>query len=440
MGAEILRTSVIIPTYNRADYLPQALQSVFDQTLSPFEVIVVDDGSTDNTADVVRAFEPRVRYFRHDHNKGVSAARNSGLEAAQGEIIAWLDADDLWEPDFLATVISLLAADQELDGVYTGFVLIDAVGNILSQSSQRVVPPSELFSSLVDDNFIQTPAIVVRRKCFEQVGSFDTRFGICEDYDMWLRLAKVFTIMGLPAPLVRIRVHENSTLADTAAFAQFRLAVIQKHFGPLEGALPTWPEDKRRAYAQTFRSIALRYIQDGQPDEGWQFLEKAVSIWPALLDRLDTYYDLVCGDQPRGYRGQADLLDIEGNGAEMLNWLAHLLVGAGPSLAFMRRLAYGNAYLALAMLSDQIGRWAAARRYLFRAVKANPRLMGSYPVIRRLLKLSAGQRLVRTTQRLRSYLHLAVKRSVSTSGNCTSVRLVTKGIKLDHVTEKKRQI
>jgi len=398
---ETLRVSVIIPTYNRADYLPQALQSVFDQTLDPFEVIVVDDGSTDNTTDVVRAFEPRVRYFRHDHNKGVSAARNSGLEAAQGEIIAWLDADDLWEPDFLATLIPLLAADPRLDGVYSGFVLMDAAGNILPQSSQRVVPPSDLFSSLIDTNLIVTPAIVARKKCFEQVGNFDPQFGIAEDYDMWLRLAKVFTIMGLPAPLVRIRVHESNTLQDTAAFSRFRLAVIQKHFGPLEGALPTWPEDKRRAYAQTFRSIALRYIQDGQPDEGWQFLEKAVSIRPALLGQLDTYYELACGDQPRGYRGQADLLDIEGNGAEMLRRLDRLFAEAGPTLEPLRRRAYGNACLALGLLSDLADRSKVARCYLLHAAITCPSLLVTSQLPCKLLKTCMGSRVIEAVRWLR---------------------------------------
>lgn len=391
---ETLRVSVIIPTYNRADYLPQALQSVFDQTLDPFEVIVVDDGSTDNTADVVRAFEPRVRYFRHQHNKGISAARNSGLEAARGEVVAWLDADDLWEPDFLATVIPLLVADEGLDGVYTGLVRIDAAGNILPQFSQRVVPPADLFSSLIENCFIQTSTLVTRKRCFEQAGDFDPQFGICEDYDMFLRLSKTFTIAGVPTPLVRYRVHEHNIVSDTDAFCQFRLALTQKHFGKPEGNPRTWSGERRRAHAHAFRSVALKCIRDGQPDQGWRYLEEAVSIWPDLLGRLDTLYELACGDQPGGYRGQADLLDIEGSGAEMLKRLDTLFAKGNPAIETMRRPAYGNAYSALGMLSDQAGRWTAARRYLFQAVKANPRLLASYPVVRRLLKLCAGQRLV----------------------------------------------
>lgn len=390
----MLRVSVVIPTYNLANYLPQALQSVFDQSLSPFEVIVVDDGSTDNSAELVRTFDSRLRYFRQDH-KGVSAARNLGLEVAEGEVIAWLDADDLWEPEFLATVIPLLEADGGVDGVYTGFVHIDEAGNTLPQPGQKVVPPPELFGALIENCFVLTPTIVVRSRCFEQVGYFDPELEICEDYDMWLRLAETCTIVGLPYPLVKIRVHPSNTTRNTDNFCRFRLTLTQKHFGELEGNPQAWSDDKRRAHAHAFSDVAMKYNQDGRHDLGWRYFEKAISIWPDLLSQLGTFFELACGDQPRGYRGQAHTLDIEANEIQMLSQLGTLFAKAGPALQAVRRQAYGNAYLTLGILSDQAGRWRSARRYLIQAIKANPRLLASYPVVRRLLKLWAGQRLVR---------------------------------------------
>lgn len=406
------RVSVIIPTYNRADYLAHALQSVFDQTLAPFEIIVVDDGSTDSTSDVMRGLRERVRYYRQNH-KGVSAARNLGLEVARGEVIAWLDSDDLWEPSFLATIVPLLAADSEFDGVYTGISRIDADGNLLPQPSQRVVPPSDLHSSLTEDCFIQTSTFVARKSCFDRVGDFDTQFDICEDHDMFLRLAKVFSITGVPTPLVRYRVHEHNTVANMAAFCRFRLAVTQKHFGQPEGNPQTWSPSRRRGHACAFRAAALKCIEGNQPDQGWRYLERAVSIWPALLARLDTFYELACGDQPTGYRGDAASLDIAGSGAAMLRWLDNLFVKADPTLERVRRLAYGNAYVALATLSDQAGRWAAARRYLFRAIVANPRLLTHYPVARRLLKLCAGHALADVGRLLERNLRAALGRADS---------------------------
>ena len=394
------RVSVIIPTYNRADYLAEALRSVLGQTRKPFEVIVVDDGSEDHTTQVVRAFEPDVRFFRQDH-AGVSAARNLGLDAARGDVIAWLDADDLWEPDFLETMISRLAEDRKLDGVYSGWAHIDAAGNSLPQSSHRVVPPADLYLALTEGNFLATPAIVVRKRCFEVVGSFDTQLGICEDYDMWLRLAKDFTIAGLPAPLVRIRVHDGNTVQDTAAFSRYRLALVQKHYGSLDGSPSKWTEEKKRAVALAYREAALTYSQDGQLAEKRQYLDKAILVWPELLSRLDTFYELACDEQPRGYRGHATSLDIEGTSTAMLQWLDGLFARAGSTLEPLRRNAYGNAYLALSMLSDQSGRWQEARRHMSQAIKANPRLLGSSSVLRRLVKLYAGQRVIGVAQSLR---------------------------------------
>jgi hypothetical protein len=109
---------------------------------------------------------------------------------------------------------------------------------------------------------------------------------------------------------------------------------------------------------------------------------------------LDTFYELACGDQPKGKRGIARSLDIDTNGIQALRWLDMLFAKPEPALAGMRRPAYGNAYLALAMLNDQPGHWTAARRYMFLAIESNPRLLSSYRIIRRLLKLYLGERLV----------------------------------------------
>lgn len=395
-GWLVLRTSVIIPSYNRVDYLALALESVFAQSLQPFEVLVVDDGSTDGTQDFVRGLRDRVRYFRHLQNQGVSAARNLGLDVAHGDVIAWLDADDLWEPDFLATTLACLERNPGIDGVYTGCVHIDAEGTLLFQSSQTVVPPDNLYAALIEGNFIATPALVVLRSCFEETGRFDLHLGICEDYDMWLRLAHSYTLVGLPTPLVKIRVHDSNTVSNIAAFARFRVALVQKHFGALEDDPLTWPATKQRAFAYAYREVAFRWSE-----QRWQFLSRAVAVWPNILEQLDTFYELACSDQPRGYRGHAAELDVERNGAAMIKGLDALFAQADAAVASKRPAAYGHAYLALAMLSEQSGDWKQARRYLLLAVSAYPRLLTVGSVIRRWLKLLAGRKLISIARRLR---------------------------------------
>src|ERR1039457_2632426 len=116
----MIKASVIVPTFNRGYILGEAIQSILDQTYPLFEVIIVDDGSTDDTVEVVNRFKDgRVRLIQHSMNSGVAAARNSGLKAAQGDLISFLDSDDLWSPDKLALEVKFLAGHPEVDGVFT---------------------------------------------------------------------------------------------------------------------------------------------------------------------------------------------------------------------------------------------------------------------------------------------------------------------------------
>lgn len=391
MAAEqpALRVSVIIPTYNRAGYLREALDSVFAQTLPPWEVIVIDDGSTDDTLQVVNNAPGPVRFYQQAH-QGVAAARNLGLRYAAGDLIAWLDSDDLWEQNFLATVVPVLAHDGGPHGTYTGVTMIDAQGSTL-QTSVHVESAGDLYAALVRDCFLATPSIVAKKACYDQVGGFDPQFRISEDYDMWLRLAGRFRILGIPKPLVRIRVHATNTMSDVDALAEARLALIKKHFGNLHGE--TSPESVKAAYGYAYRSIAIKYIEHGDVETGWICLEKAATLLPAILERLDTFYEIALGDQPRGYRGQTEFVNLERNGAEMLRRLESLFATADRPIQALRSTSHGNAYLALAMLNDQAHDWSTARRQMFLAAWHNPGLI-SGPYLRRLGKLILGKRLV----------------------------------------------
>jgi len=384
--------SVIIPTYNRMGYLREALDSVLAQTAAPTEVLVVDDGSTDGTGEAVATYGPPVRYLRHSQNQGVAAARNTGLQAARGDVIAWLDSDDLWEPTFLARTMSCLAKDGSLDGVYTGLTTIAGDGTVLSHTL-RVEPPTALHDALVRDSFLATASLVVYKRCYDAVGGFDPALYICEDYDMWLRLAQRFCMAGIPEPLVRIRVHGSNTMADVKALSAARMAVAEKHARALQAS----PDDLvfRRARGYALRAIALRHLEAGMAQEGWRLFEQAVELHPAMLERLDTCYELACADQPRGRRGDVTSLDLDAAGEVLVRQLGDMLDRASPSVAAWRSVALANAHLALAMLWDQAGHWAPARRHLWRALWHYPRLVLARGVVRRMVKLHAGPKLSR---------------------------------------------
>ncbi|MFW6116145.1 MAG: glycosyltransferase family 2 protein [bacterium] len=387
------KVSVVIPAYNHAPYVAQTISSILAQTWRDFEIIVVDDGSTDETPQIIAQFGDQIRYV-WQANRGIAAARNTGIRQARGEFISFLDDDDLWAPDYLETVVPVLEQDPDTMAVHTGWQAIDEKGRPLSRRSVRVVPPDQLFDALLVGGFFTGACVTVRKTCLDRVGPLDEMLQGCDDLDLWLRISRVHTFKGIPEALVLYRMHGAGLSSNEVHMFRDRLRVLTKHFGPDEGDPLAWSEEKRRAFGFAYRSGAIGHIHQGQLDEGWRLLAQAVEIYPHLLGRLDTFYELALGDQPRGYRGQADLLDIEGNGARMLKRLDCLFAEVGPAVESLRRSAYGNAYLALAMLSDQAGQWEPARSCMLRAICAYPALVRQPGLVRRLAKLFAGKGVV----------------------------------------------
>ncbi len=393
--------SVIIPCYNHAHYLPDAINSVLAQTYTDWEAIIVDDGSTDNTREVAARFtDTRIRYI-YQENRGLSGARNTAIRAAEGEYLTFLDADDLLTPTFFETCLAVLCADTDLAGVYTRNHFVDETRNILPRVGGQALAGTAFRKHILEGGFFPVHAVLVRRATIVEAGMFDEQLTSLEDWDLWLRISARYSLQGIAEPLVFYRVYAGSMSTDAARMHANRIAVLTKHFGPLEGDSDEWSEEKRHAYGFAFRSGANGYIQQGQVEEGWQLLAHGIALWPDLLQRLDTFYELTCGDQPKGYRGEAESLDIESNGTEILQLMAHLFSTADVPVQALKNVAYGNAYLALAMLSDQAGQWSQARRYMARTLRANPCLLRQLGVARRLLKLCAGKRLIGWIRKLK---------------------------------------
>lgn len=387
--------SVIIPAYNHAAFLLKTIESVLDQDWRDYEIIVVDDGSKDDTPAVAARFGSAIRYIPQT-NHGMAATRNIGVRHASGDLISFLDDDDLWLPHYLSTVWAHFQADPDLAALHTGFQLTsDKQGSDFPARGTRTVPPHELYESLVEGGFFPPSSVTVRRTCLESVGLFDEGLQGYADWELWLRICRERKFIGIPDVLVKYRIHAGGLSSNVQHMTQDRLKAIHKHFGPPDGEPTAWPVDKRRAYAFAYRSAAFEYSMRGQLDEAWRYMKQAVSTLPTILERLDTFYELACGDQPRGYRNQPALLDIPANAQSLLDRLGALFAGE-PALRDLRGIAYGNAFLALGMLSDQAGHWSDARRYLLRAMRANPRFLGSVSIVRRFLKLCAGQRLIKS--------------------------------------------
>jgi len=205
--------SVIIPTYNCARYVPEAVASVLSQTFADFELIVVDDGSTDSTPQALNPFFDRIRYIRQD-NRGVYAARNRGIMASRGHYIAFLDADDRWLPEKLAEQMLFLQQNPGYAAVHTDTALIDSTGRILKPSTNpaRQTKNGHVFDEFFMQNIavILLSTVVIRKDCFDKIGLFDERYPVVQDYVFFLRLAWHYPIGFIAKPLVQYRVTPGS--------------------------------------------------------------------------------------------------------------------------------------------------------------------------------------------------------------------------------------
>jgi len=211
--------SVVIPAYNRAHSIGQAIQTVLNQTYQDLEIIVVDDGSSDNTEGVVRGLKDiRIRYIRHEKNKGATAARNTGIKAAKGEYIAFQDSDDEWLPQKLEKQMKVFEkVPPKVGVVYTGFLRIVNGKKEYIPYSWVVQKEGDIHKELLKGSFITTPSLVVRKKCFEKAGMFDERLPRLQDWELVLRLSKYYDFKFIEEPLLTSLFTSDSLSASEKA-------------------------------------------------------------------------------------------------------------------------------------------------------------------------------------------------------------------------------
>jgi glycosyltransferase involved in cell wall biosynthesis len=257
--------SVVLPTHNRSGLLPLTLRSVLRQHGVDFEVIVVDDGSTDDTAEVVAGLgDPRIRLVRHDTPQGVAAARNRGIAEARGAWVAFLDDDDLWAPDKLARQLEA-ANGAHCAWVYTGAVNVDDRLRILEGGPP---PPPERVPELLK-RYNPVPAgasnVMVRADALARVGPFDPRLRRTEDWDLWIRLARDGQPAAVRRPLVAYRMHPRSNaFVDTAEILTETAVIEDRHGIPVDHAAhyrrAAWISLRagRRWHAAGYYALAVR--------------------------------------------------------------------------------------------------------------------------------------------------------------------------------------
>lgn len=270
MEHERPRISVIIPCYNSAAFVAATLESVFAQTLLPWEIIVVDDGSTDNTLEVLVGFGDRIRLMRRG-NGGPAAARNLGISVAAGDFIAFLDSDDLWGPEKLARQMEEFSRFPEAALVFSEAVMFREEGGVKLPVSRIGYTADPTFRQLLFGDFIPNSTVVVRRDCLKATGPLDESQELlgAEDYEYWMRIALRYRLQGIAEPLAWYRLREGNLMGageDIEKGLRLALAAIRA----IESRQPTIWKDYAVDRARLLARLHLRAGHAWKKRGGWR--------------------------------------------------------------------------------------------------------------------------------------------------------------------------
>lgn len=264
MNTETPLVSIIIPAYNASRYIREALESALRQTQKNVEIIVVDDGSTDNTIEYIQSYGDRVRLIEQS-NKGAASARNLGAKEARGLWLAFLDADDVWAPEKLERQISGIGGRN---WSYTDMEFIGGVNDGLRDSQFTKKHEAQVLKELVQGNFISTSTVLIKRETFEESGGFDESLRSIQDWELWTRVAERNPIVYVDEPLARYRIHPSSTSRKTRKTLPNHLKVIDIIFSRV-GSTPEIQKLKPQAKASSYGVCS--YIAEEEGDASYAF-------------------------------------------------------------------------------------------------------------------------------------------------------------------------
>lgn len=280
-------TTVVIPAYDHARYVGLAVESALTQTLRPKEIIVVDDGSTDDTAEVLATFSDRIQVIRQ-RNEGVAAARNRGARAGSGELVAFLDADDVWLPRKLECQAGRFARDPSVLLVHCGVEEIDAAGRTLGRRLEGLEGDVTLEMLRFRRSVILGggSGVVVRRTAFEDAGGFDARLSTSADWDFYFRVASRGQVGFVPEVLLRYRLHGGNMHRNVDAMEHDMLLAYAKAFAAIQ---PHLGISRRRCYGNLHAVLAGSFFAARRYGKFLRHTATALFLNPGLAGRFLGY-------------------------------------------------------------------------------------------------------------------------------------------------------
>ncbi len=279
--------SVVIPTYNYGRFLGAAVDSALAQTRPPLETIVVDDGSSDDTPDVLARYGHRVRVVRQA-NGGVSAARNRGVAEARGDYVAFLDSDDIWRPRKLELQLARFEADSTLGLVHCGVEMFDGDSRALATVARGLDGSIAAHLLRLDEDVLTGPGscVVVPRRVAQEVGGFDERLAPGEDWDFCYRVAQRYRAAFVPEVLVRYRMHGAGGHLNVPALERGMLLAFEKAFAAADDRVQAL---RRRSYGRLHRILAGSYFQAGAPRAFVRHMLKSLGYDPRNIGYFVAY-------------------------------------------------------------------------------------------------------------------------------------------------------
>lgn len=273
--------TIIIPVFNAANYLDETMESVLSQTFTDFECILIDDASTDHSAQLIRNWcyrDSRISSLVNKRNLGVSATRNTGLLNAKGDYIALLDADDIWLPDKLALQVAILNNEPNIGLVSSCFGIINSHGELITPRSSAQLGQGKIpLQQYIFDRISMAPsAVIFRAKCLEKAGLFNTDYFIAEDFAFWLHILRHYPMKTTTNVLLHYRVHSDSASANKLRNREQKIIVLEEEvLNKDELCSEVTPQiqiDLQRRYL----SLAKRYRQIGNKNKNWALLKKVL--------------------------------------------------------------------------------------------------------------------------------------------------------------------
>lgn len=370
------RVSVVIPTYNSAAFLGETVESILAQNYRDFEVIVVDDGSTDDTVTVLAPYKNRISYY-YQENQGESVARNWAVNLAQGEYIAFLDSDDLWLPSKLERQITEMDRFPQAVLAYAHSYLIDAAGHRISRpdsdkTAQGQPGMHDIFETLLMSNIVTHPGtVMVRRKYLLETGGFDPDIQWGEDWDLWLRLALRGPFVFIPEPLACYRLRKPGRRLQIEASTEFvtqNLRFLNKIFDLIPDERSNLRQLKPQALEKLYLRSAFYNFELNNPEQAADYLDQAIQVNPKLLDDSTAFVEAVAN---RGFRMVRQTGHID-DGVKFITTVFAHLPALGKSVNKNRAMTLSKLYQTAAFFYYQQQNPKATGQYVFNAIKSYP--------------------------------------------------------------------